>query len=598
MHFELPEIFFLAIPLAFWFWRFEKSRGLYKAIRIFVVALILFSLASPVLEQSGDGVDLVIVCDRSKSMAEDSELLMKELVEYAEKSRTENSNYNRLAIVSFGEKAATEKSFSPDTLFDNFRQPITGEATNLKEALREALFLIPEKNSGRILLFSDGEFTEKSPFREGRIARERNIPIDFRTGGFTRPPGIDVKVRALNLPLDVHLGHKFQFNGIIESSRKTEAAYELIEVMNGQESRLISSGKTTLKPGVNSILFRDTLFSGGTHEYYFSIEPLNIVDPVKENNKVFGALYASPIPSILLVSPYAGKGKKGNLERALEKSLIQVTAVSPSDARLSPGLIDAHRGVILENVSTYDLPSGVLKFLKQYVKDLGGGLMLTGGQKSFGAGGYYKSYIDEILPVSLEQKKVVRKVSMALAVVLDRSGSMSMPVAGNLTKMDLANLGTSAVIDMMTPMDEICVIAVDTSPHMIVPMTSVHNKKKLQSKVKTIQSMGGGIYVYTGLSAAAQKLLKSPAGIRHIILFSDAQDSEEPGAYKKLLKDLTDVGVTVSVIGLGNKGDCDAAFLEDIAKRGIWTVCVHHETEGTAKTFQSGDNDSFKVQFY
>jgi hypothetical protein len=55
---------------------------------------------------------------------------------------------------------------------------------------------------------------------------------------------------------------------------------------------------------------------------------------------------------------------------------------------------------------------------------------------------------------------------------------------------------------------------------------------------------------------------------RHIVLFADANDSEEPGRYKELLEKTSKAGITVSVIGLGTPKDKDAGLLEDVAKRG------------------------------
>ena len=85
--------------------------------------------------------------------------------------------------------------------------------------------------------------------------------------------------------------------------------------------------------------------------------------------------------------------------------------------------------------------------------------------------------------------------------------------------------------------------------------------------------MGGGIFVYEALVAAGKELMK--AGnyqTRHIILFADAADSEEPGRYKALLKKYADSGITVSVIGLGTSADVDARLLEDIAKLGSGNI--------------------------
>jgi hypothetical protein len=61
---------------------------------------------------------------------------------------------------------------------------------------------------------------------------------------------------------------------------------------------------------------------------------------------------------------------------------------------------------------------------------------------------------------------------------------------------------------------------------------------------------------------------ESGKGTRHVVLFADAADAEEPGDYERLLATLTPIGITVSVIGLGSESDQDAAFLKDVAARG------------------------------
>ena len=71
--------------------------------------------------------------------------------------------------------------------------------------------------------------------------------------------------------------------------------------------------------------------------------------------------------------------------------------------------------------------------------------MMAGGKHSFGAGGYFESGVDELLPISMELKNEHRKLAVAMAIVMDRSGSMSAGVAGAgggaggrpMTKMDL-----------------------------------------------------------------------------------------------------------------------------------------------------------------
>ena len=63
-----------------------------------------------------------------------------------------------------------------------------------------------------------------------------------------------------------------------------------------------------------------------------------------------------------------------------------------------------------------------------WVTDSGNGMMLTGGKMSYGPGGYFKSPLEPIMPVSMELRQEHRKLSLALVVALgplrihDRAG--------------------------------------------------------------------------------------------------------------------------------------------------------------------------------
>ena len=117
----------------------------------------------------------------------------------------------------------------------------------------------------------------------------------------------------------------------------------------------------------------------------------------------------------------------------------------------------------------------------------------------------------------MELRKEYRKASMAIVLILDRSGSMAMPVAGGKSKMDLANMASAKVVEMMASTDEVGVIAVDVAPHVIVNLKAVTNKQSIRNKVLRIQSQGGGIYVYAGLEQGVAMLSKSKANARHMI---------------------------------------------------------------------------------
>jgi len=162
-----------------------------------------------------------------------------------------------------------------------------------------------------------------------------------------------------------------------------------------------------------------------------------------------------------------------------------------------------------------------------------------------------------------------RKLAVALAIVLDRSGSMGAAVAGGLTKMDLANAGAARSLQLLGPSDAAAVFAVDSEAHQVLPLARLGDERdRAVDAVSRIASGGGGIFVYRGLEAAWRELREAEVGQRHVILFADAADAEEPGDYPALVGEMVAGGTTLSVIGLGTPADRDADLLMGLAALG------------------------------
>ena len=101
---------------------------------------------------------------------------------------------------------------------------------------------------------------------------------------------------------------------------------------------------------------------------------------------------------------------------------------------------------------------------------------------------------------------------------------------------------------------------------MVAELTPIsEGRNELTRKVLSIESTGGGIYVHTGLSVAMELLLRGDAPTRHVLLFADAADAEEPGDYQTLVRRWTEAGGSLSVIGLGMPTDPDGALLQDLS---------------------------------
>jgi hypothetical protein len=282
------------------------------------------------------------------------------------------------------------------------------------------------------------------------------------------------------------------------------------------------------------------------------------------NNRYEAWIEITGGPRVLLLTKYLDDPVAQTL-RQQKFSVETVTLPAPPTL----GQLAGAKAIIFNNVPAYELPNDFLNSMPFYVREQAGSLLMVGGRQSFGAGGYFESPIDGLLPVSMEMKIEHRKLNLAMAIVMDRSGSMGMEVAPGVQKMDLANEGAANAIRYLGGQDLITVYAVDSTAHEMVPLQAIGaNRERMASAVRRIRSMGGGIFVYEGLTAGWNALKGIDVGQRHIILFSDAADSEEPGAYRTLLEEITGKGGSVSVIALGTRADQDADLLVDIAERG------------------------------
>ncbi len=554
IYFLHPEAFLLALPVLFLLRRRFAPRPLIGVLRVMILFLVLGLLAGPYIPGANAGRDLVFVVDRSRSVPEHSMETVKELAQLAGE-RTEPGD--RIGMVTFGENVAVDHYPTDDYVFSEPSSIMNRDGSDLGSALETALSLFPPGRQGSILVLSDGEFTGADPSPQARQALRRGIRLD--AAWMHREGTSDAAVKSLALPGEVSAGEPFQFCSWVQCEKPVEAAYTVYR--NGS---VISEGRRKFSAGLNTIVCRDRLTSQGIHRYEVKVDIPD--DRIVENNHAAGVTRVTGPRRILCVTP---GGREDRLTRSLHSAGLTIVTKAPEAIDLNLNVLDGFRAVVLENVPAADLSTGAIRNLARYVEDLGGGLLMTGGRASFGPGGYHRSQVEEVLPVSMEIRKEQRKYALAMAIALDRSGSMAMPagMSGD-TKMDLANKGACAAVDLLSAVDSVSVTAVDSAPHTVLPLTKVQNKSSIKSKIRTIRSMGGGIFTFTAIKAAASELAKATQGTRHMVIFADAADAEEPGSYRTFVPKLVKAGVTVSVIGLGYDTDTDAAFLKDIAKLG------------------------------
>ncbi len=545
----------LAIPLALLFLRgrIRHPQPLVLLLRVLVLLAIGGLLARPYRRGAEEGRDFVLVADLSRSVPSEAHRRIEEI---HGKLAAAVRPGDRIGMVVFGRQSAIE--WLPEAR-SRYRPPIRAvdrEASDIGEAIERALALLPEGRQGSLVLFSDGESTGGDPLAAAREALRRGVRIDAYP--IRRPGGESVAVEEVALPGEVAAGEPFRFSAWVRAEQAGEVPVRLL-----RDGAVVAEGRRDLRRGLNRIVLRDLLAEPGIHGY--EVEIPGIEDRTPENNRARGVLRVTGHFRLLAVTPL---GREDRLTGSLRAAGLELDVVAPPHAPLSLDRLDGYRAVLLENVPAQDLPAGALTALSNFVRDCGGGLLMTGGRASFGPGGYHRTPVEEVLPVSMEIRQEQRKFALAMAIALDRSGSMAVALPSGQTKMDLANLGAVAAVELLGRADSVAILAVDSEPHPVVPLSSAEAKGGIVSRIRTIESMGGGIFVGAALHAAAKELAGATQANKHIVLFADAADSEEPDDYKTFVPKLAKAGVTVSVIGLGLDTDVDAALLTEIATLG------------------------------
>ena len=569
-----PEALALAVPaLAAWWALSRRTRS--RWWRLAVVVLLVLAAAGPEIEWRFRGSDVVLVVDRSASVGGDRDA-QQELVALIGDQRADG---DRLGVVAFGRGA---RVVTPPTvegvplLSDHY---VDDSASELAKALEYAASLFPAEGSGRIIVHSDGELTGLAPRRIASTLGLGGVPVDVLP--VSRPPRPDAAVGQIEVPASLRRGESFIGAIRFVADSASERAWKLVRLDPDRPDVrvLIAEGKVAVKPGTTTTrVFADRPPAPGVSRYIVELDAEG--DRVPENNRAEAALRVEGGERVLVMG---GDGSEGNLARALKAAGLAVD--SRPEGPLTLDALLGYRALVLEQVPAGQLGITSMTTIARWVEHFGGGLVMTGGRRGFGSGGYHRSPIEPVMPVTMELRDEHRKLALALAVTLDRSGSMDATVAGGQTKMALANAGTIAAIELLSPVDYVAVHAVDSAPHVVIPLSPVEDSAALAGKVRGIRAGGGGIYVYEALRAAGVEVLKAKTGTRHIVMFADAADAEVPGDYVALLTDYTDAGISVSVIGLGSDTDSDAELLRDIAQKGKGRAWFADRAEDLPRVF-------------
>ena len=519
------------------------------AFRLVVVLLIAGGLVGFGLHRSTDSQTVLFVVDASDSVSLENRVRTRQYVAEAIKGAGPQDRYG---VVTFGASPVLETPVGREPLATKPPQASDGRGTNIGAALKLALAAFPQDGARRMVLLSDGNENRGGARDAAQLARAGGaeiytVPMKNEYAG-------EVLVERLVVPQEVKFGESFLVRVVAWSARETNGRLSLY-----RDGTFVGAQPVKLAAGKNVFSYQQAIDQGGFHMFQARLEAPD--DVIEENNRGIGLVAVRGRPRVLYVEKDRDQGV--NLLNALKSQHLQVEMVGPEALPTTLDGLNKYDSIILSNVSALRISKRQMELVRTYVRDHGGGLVMLGGEESFGVGGYYHTPVEEALPVTMEARQKVEIPSLAVVLVLDRSGSMETSIDSRFSKLDLAKEAAQLVVELLDDRNEVGVIAFDTAWSWIVPMQPARDKDRIIREIATIKA-GGGTDLFPPLKEAYQAVYDRKALLRHVLVLSDGEvtAADFAGLVRRMQKDK----ISVSSVAIGK--DSDVRFMTDLSRWG------------------------------
>ena len=422
--------------------------------------------------------------------------------------------------------------------------------TNIAGAIQLGLSLSSDRQVAkkRLVLLSDG--LQNAGEATALLDLVRASEIEVFTFPLSSEREYEVWVRELQTPSQIRAGKTFQVRAIVETTTDTAVQVRLYR----NESPVAEPRTKVLKQGRHPIEFSQRISEEDIYKYRIELSVDNSTGDNPENNTGYGVTRVYGTPHILYIEGDAGQTDP--LKTVLEMNSLAVEVLSPSEFPTDFVPLQNSDAVILSNVPADELSTVQMEHIESYVRDLGKGLIIIGGDRAFGRGGYYDTPLEQVSPVEMTPRQ--KKESLVLMLVVDASGSMANYI-GPDQKIQLALEGVRASIRALDDEDRVGVIAFAAKIRMDYAPTTAH--EKILSEVGKLRP-GSGTKMYPALEKAYEQLQTVDAKQKHILLLSDGKSE---GDFMPLAKRLAANKMTLSTIAIG---DADRELMKAIAEAG------------------------------
>ncbi|MGI6487423.1 MAG: VWA domain-containing protein [Syntrophomonadaceae bacterium] len=562
----LPLVFY---PVYLWY---RDSSHLASGRRIFITVMRIILLLSLVLALSGLEIrfplknqSVVFVVDLSASCEQGQERVEN----FIQEAWGHKGPDDKAGVVVFGGNARVEQTLSGTPSLESIESLVDRDYSDVETGLRVAAAMLPQDAQKRVVLWSDGRQNSGDGLAEVRRLVERGVRVDVLP--FQLSEGPEVRVDSLSVPQKLFADERFEIKVRVNSNVSTPTLLRIY-----QDHALLVEERAQVVPGDNVFVYTSSVSDTGFHTFRAVAEPTR--DTIPENNEVSAFTFVHGPPTVLLVEGQSGEARA--IHTALDSMDVQVEVTTPEVMPATLTGLNRFATVVLCNVPAEKLRGGTMEALHAAVRDLGMGLVMVGGDQSFGPGGYFKTPVEKALPVNMDLRGKAEIPSLGLVLVIDKSSSMS-GMAGGYTKMDLAREAAVQATEVLGPLDRIGVVAFDNSAQWVVKMRAVDDLEAIQDEIGTIRA-SGGTNIFPALQLAYEDLKDARTKYKHVILLTDGQ-SATAGDYYFLARRMEKEGITMSSVAVGD--DADTQLLQMLAEWGRGRYYFTNESASIPRIF-------------
>jgi Mg-chelatase subunit ChlD len=433
-------------------------------------------------------------------------------------------------------------------------QPLDRSESDLEQALGDALARWGARREAAVVLVSDGAETRGDAAAAMRTLTSAGIAV-VATPASLALPAADAWVEALEAPVRVRAGQRVPLMARLASRAQADTQGMLRLAVDGQA---VASQPLVFAPdrAVQVAIELPPLESAGVHRLEARLEAPGDTHPENDMAEVLVEVEGPARVLYLTGAPGAGPSP---LLRSLVEGGWEMAALPASHFGGGPSAGPAPALLVLDDVSVSDMPAPAWRLLEHLVRDEGAGLLVLGGPRSFAAGGYRRSRLEDLLPVIAEARDP--RPGAAILFLVDTSGSMERDRRGR-SPLELARRAIVETLGGISEEDRVGVSSFASEPNEILPLAlHVDPARRLEGR---IPAASGGTRLRPALEYALERLSRVDVEQRLLVLVTDGfVEGEELGP---AAEGLARAGVEVIALAVG--ADVELAALEHLAAAG------------------------------